>query len=593
MSSPSYFTNARDFHIQTFSVTNVGSTSGGNAFEYLHNNIAIDAVHNSEERYDAPKCHAKTRKAVQEEILGWIMHSGEGDPKPMKILWLTGPAGAGKTAIAGSIADTCHELGILAGSFFFASFTGSERRRSKRYLMATLVYHLILPLDGQHPLRRAILSAIQQDPSIFRRQLREQVKVLLVKPFSDSRHQFNATSLPSAFKDSHEARLENKKDQEEILSALLYATCDRNFPFRFVIASRPEQIRSRYRLPLSWPPAGDIERIVDAASGQLIYAATILRFLQKTRHNQGPQALLRTILDWQSQDGISAFDWSTPSAPASFVNQVLQEFEGQGVFLLESLSSLVKIPLPEDESSPYKIYHKLLFDFLIRRARSAALLYSEINLLKFGFRIRTGMASYAISYELAKCDVAWWVHRVVQVMDEDLAHEPIYAWFETIHKPASTIPGNCLPSCNHWRSNIIRTCKALGWQTPNEIALLREAMCYACGHGRPPESYFDFHPYFKPISQETGSIPPLPAVTTWLPRRWRSQYDAEVQGYGAQNALLTHSALSSVIKGIRTEMGIEVEDLVLTLNEATKRLEVRDALERVFAKVLSLVQAAQ
>jgi hypothetical protein len=122
-------------------------------------------------------------------------------------------------------------------------------------------------------------------------------------------------------------------------------------------------------------------------------------------------------------------------------------------------------------------------------------------------------------------------------------------------------------------------------------------MWYACGHGRPPESYFDFHPYFKPISQETGSIPPLPAVTTWytldedyqaslnlvaamfsrLPRRWRSQYDAEVQGYGAQNALLTHSALSSVIKGIRTEMGIEVEDLVLTLNEATKRLEVRDA----------------
>jgi hypothetical protein len=370
----------------------------------------------------------------------------------MKILWLTGPAGAGKTAIAGSIADTCHELGILAGSFFFASFTGSERRRSKRYLMATLVYHLILPLDGQHPLRRAILSAIQQDPSIFRRQLREQVKVLLVKPFSDTRHQFNATSLPSAFvidgldeveaagssraeKDSHEARLGNEKDQEEILSAQLYATCDRNFPFRFVIASRPEhtiqaffsadaahftkaifldekydpdsdialflnakfsEIRRRYRLPLSWPPAEDIERIVDAASGQFIYAATILRFLQKTRHNQGPQALLRTILDWQSQDGvtgalapldalytrilmsspdpplaikwISAIDWSAPSAPASFVNQVLQEFEGQGVFLLESLSSLIKIPLPEDESSPYKIYHKSLFDFLIRCA---------------------------------------------------------------------------------------------------------------------------------------------------------------------------------------------------------------------------------
>ena len=56
----------------------------------------------------------------------------------MKILHLTGPAGTGKTAIAGSIADTCDEEGLLAGSFFFASFVASETRRSKRCLVATL-----------------------------------------------------------------------------------------------------------------------------------------------------------------------------------------------------------------------------------------------------------------------------------------------------------------------------------------------------------------------------------------------------------------------------------------------------------------------
>ncbi|TEB30689.1 hypothetical protein FA13DRAFT_1733552 [Coprinellus micaceus] len=127
--STHHFAHAHDFNIGSLTIT--GTEMRKDPFQHLYDNIAIDAVHNSAGRYDAPKCHEDTRKAVQEEIHGQIQE-GDDDAEPKKILWLTGPAGTGKTAIAGSIADTCDEEGLLAGSFFFASFLASETRRSKR-----------------------------------------------------------------------------------------------------------------------------------------------------------------------------------------------------------------------------------------------------------------------------------------------------------------------------------------------------------------------------------------------------------------------------------------------------------------------------
>ena len=39
-------------------------------------------MHNSDERCDAPTCYPETRKAVQEDILGWISDGGnEDEPK--------------------------------------------------------------------------------------------------------------------------------------------------------------------------------------------------------------------------------------------------------------------------------------------------------------------------------------------------------------------------------------------------------------------------------------------------------------------------------------------------------------------------------
>lgn len=42
-------------------------------FELLGKMISTGALHNSAERYDAPKCHPQTREVVLKEIMDWIM----------------------------------------------------------------------------------------------------------------------------------------------------------------------------------------------------------------------------------------------------------------------------------------------------------------------------------------------------------------------------------------------------------------------------------------------------------------------------------------------------------------------------------------
>ena len=71
-----------------------------------------NAMHDSSVRYDPPKCHLGTRKIILKHIMQWIFGSDDEDAL---ILWLYGPAGAGKSAILQSIAEKCAELGNSTG----------------------------------------------------------------------------------------------------------------------------------------------------------------------------------------------------------------------------------------------------------------------------------------------------------------------------------------------------------------------------------------------------------------------------------------------------------------------------------------------
>ena len=71
--------------------------------------IVPGAFHNSAERYDSPKCHPHTREAILTKIMLWV-----DDPvNEAQIMWMFGLAGAGKSAIAQSIAEMCFQQGKL------------------------------------------------------------------------------------------------------------------------------------------------------------------------------------------------------------------------------------------------------------------------------------------------------------------------------------------------------------------------------------------------------------------------------------------------------------------------------------------------
>ncbi|TFK35769.1 hypothetical protein BDQ12DRAFT_560347, partial [Crucibulum laeve] len=77
--------------------------------------------HDSYERDPAPRCHPETRRDVRSLISQWLTATPISTDNPSsRILWLHGPAGAGKSAIAQSIAQDCAQTRRLAASFFFS-----------------------------------------------------------------------------------------------------------------------------------------------------------------------------------------------------------------------------------------------------------------------------------------------------------------------------------------------------------------------------------------------------------------------------------------------------------------------------------------
>ena len=93
------------------------------------------------------------------------------------IMWVYGPAGSGKSAIAQTIAEMCEDEMILLASFFFSR--NDPSRNTVKPLIATIAYQITLNLPQ---VRDAILRAIEHDALIFSKSLAVQVKSLIVAP---------------------------------------------------------------------------------------------------------------------------------------------------------------------------------------------------------------------------------------------------------------------------------------------------------------------------------------------------------------------------------------------------------------------------
>ncbi|KIM40824.1 hypothetical protein M413DRAFT_154407 [Hebeloma cylindrosporum] len=332
------FNSASNFSITggTFSVftDNSGHYHGiRERSDILYREIATAAFHNSKERFDPPKCHPETRLAVLSEIMKWI--KWEGDLHSF-VMWLYGPAGAGKSAITQTIAEMCEEEMILLASFFFSRTDPS--RNTVQPLIATIAYQITHNIPE---IRDAIFGAVERDPLIFAKSLKIQFKSLIVEPLQhlveagffnepSSRRLVIIDGLDECF---------DPKVQRNILEVMAGAQHQYQLPLIFLFASRPEQhislafnttlfstatttrialddsylpandielffidkfheIKSTHRLrryiPPQWPHPEVLEQLVEKASGQFIYASTVINYVSSIRHK--PHDRLDVIL---------------------------------------------------------------------------------------------------------------------------------------------------------------------------------------------------------------------------------------------------------------------------------------------------------
>ncbi|RXW11482.1 hypothetical protein EST38_g14373 [Candolleomyces aberdarensis] len=299
----SNFQGAHDFNVNKLKidVTNV-SSSAFDPLRELKSRIAAGAIHDFAEQCDAPRCHPETRVAVQDDLYSWIVHGNEESEEPKKIKWITGPAGTGKTAIMGSLADHCKAHRLLPASFFFASWSASIGRRRKTAFIATIVHQLA---EHQRHLKDAISNAVAKNPIVFEKNLDVQMEKLILAPLRKVSRLPNAPGLRGVimidgmdkceaeqYHDSEptgsglrpkltQARTK-EKDQLEILEVSRKAALDPAFPFVILITSRPEQVFREFfdpeRSSTPFAPKLDLNEDYDAGM-QITSNSNPFRFL--------------------------------------------------------------------------------------------------------------------------------------------------------------------------------------------------------------------------------------------------------------------------------------------------------------------------
>jgi len=310
--------------------------------------VCPNAFYDSDDRADPPKCHENTRVAVISKIMDWVTNMIDTDtlmiwlcspaatPEAYAcILWLYGPAGAGKTAIARRVAGLCEAQGLLLASFLL--FRSDPNRNTINPLVANIAYCVARAIPGTHEF---IKFTIEADPLIFTYSIEVQLTKLVLEPLrliADQGYCFSGKFPRLVVIDGLDECLDNGAQTN--LIQLLASTMARNhLPLKFLIVSRPEahlklavaraseqtmlshlelnndflpdeDIRRfltdkfheikmchpfRSGIPSFWPSEHQMDHLIRKSSGQFIYASLVVRFVESAY--ESPMQQLDIIL---------------------------------------------------------------------------------------------------------------------------------------------------------------------------------------------------------------------------------------------------------------------------------------------------------
>jgi len=281
----------------------------------LEKKALVDATYNSAARhYTAPQCHPETRASLRKRIEIWLLNMDREEP----LLWLYGPPGVGKSAIAQNLMEYCDTKKILAIGIFLSR---ANKHDDPNRIIPSFSHQLAIA----HPVyRRTIINILNNDPTILEKRIPDQFEQLLDKPANvllNDDPPMSPSPILFLLDGLDECHTESAQRELIGLVASFASRCRaRHLPFACVITSRPEwQIVSAFSQlePMAkilreevrmdtfsavqdvervlqadfenirkktfppgtrWPAEEKIDKIKKAASGNMLFASIVTKF---------------------------------------------------------------------------------------------------------------------------------------------------------------------------------------------------------------------------------------------------------------------------------------------------------------------------
>ncbi|KAJ5211729.1 NACHT and WD40 domain protein [Penicillium cinerascens] len=272
--------------------------------------IALGAELDSYMDQHEDECLPGTRTELRRQIAAWAV-----SPQGKCIFWLNGMAGTGKSTISRTVAKSLKQAKVLGASFFFKRGEGDRGNAAK--LFPTIARQLVVSLPQLIP---GIQKAINDDPSLGTRSLKEQFDKLLLQPLLSLEHSTEQIPTTVIVLDALD-ECEGDNDIRVILQVLprlrelsavhlrIFLTSRPDLPIRLgfsgighqvyqdlVLHDIPEaitehdislflnwqllQIRNERSLPVDWPGDTDTQALVTLSVPLFIFAATVCRVFE-------------------------------------------------------------------------------------------------------------------------------------------------------------------------------------------------------------------------------------------------------------------------------------------------------------------------
>lgn len=286
----------------------------------LFQSCTPEAAHDAGAREYAPRCHPGTRQNYIDQIVQWTL-----EPKQRQMLWMKGPAGVGKTAVAQSCAEMLSNLGA---AFFFSR---PNKVTDPKRFFPSIAYQLALKHDAY---RKILNRKIGKDPSLLTKSLEQQFYNLFVIPLQKLKVLGSEFEEKTIIVDGFD-ECEGHDSQCSILQTVLRSVRERTTPFLWAFFSRPEahlvsllgsptiqpfslymelpvssdsdkeistflsdelrKVQLAHGLSPSWPTPDAIATIVRFSAGLFIYSSTVVRFICDP-NSFGPVTQLDAVL---------------------------------------------------------------------------------------------------------------------------------------------------------------------------------------------------------------------------------------------------------------------------------------------------------